>query len=153
MTPYYFILLFFCSALFGGTIGAYFGTADYRIRNGEPLITSECHCPRCGHTLPLTHQIPVVSWFALRGRCRFCGEPIPARYPLTEAGFLLWYSLGYLLLWRHPAIMLAVWYLTVSLLLLLRGLPHLKALLKAEFIFSAYHLLYGTVMIAVLSGF
>ena len=42
-------------------------------------------CPRCGGAIGALDNIPVLSWLALRGRCRHCGAPIAARYPLIEA--------------------------------------------------------------------
>jgi len=42
-------------------------------------------CPACGRRLRAVHNIPVVSYLALRGRCAFCGSPISARYPIVEA--------------------------------------------------------------------
>lgn len=49
------------------------------------LITPRSACPRCGTQISAAQNIPVVSWLALRGRCRACGQPISARYPLVEA--------------------------------------------------------------------
>jgi leader peptidase (prepilin peptidase)/N-methyltransferase len=42
------------------------------------------HCPACGHALRAIHNIPVVSYLALRGRCAFCHGPISVRYPVVE---------------------------------------------------------------------
>ena len=42
-------------------------------------------CPSCGTALRAAHNIPLVSYLALRGRCAFCGNPISARYPVVEA--------------------------------------------------------------------
>jgi len=42
------------------------------------------HCPECGHTISALENIPLLSWLALRGRCRGCGTPISVRYPLIE---------------------------------------------------------------------
>ena len=42
-------------------------------------------CPSCGHRLRALHNIPVVSYLALRGRCAFCGSAVSARYPAVEA--------------------------------------------------------------------
>ena len=39
---------------------------------------------RCGTALRWYHNVPVVSWLLLRGRCAFCGEPVSARYPSVE---------------------------------------------------------------------
>ena len=42
------------------------------------------HCPRCKHRLAVRDNIPLFGWLFLRGRCRYCGEPISAQYPLVE---------------------------------------------------------------------
>ncbi|MGH8676113.1 MAG: prepilin peptidase, partial [Burkholderiales bacterium] len=48
------------------------------------LWTPRSACPGCGKTIPAKHNIPVVSWAILRGRCAACGTRISARYPLVE---------------------------------------------------------------------
>ena len=48
------------------------------------LWTPRSACPGCGKPIPATHNIPLVSWIALRGRCASCGMRISARYPLVE---------------------------------------------------------------------
>jgi leader peptidase (prepilin peptidase)/N-methyltransferase len=60
------------------------------------LFTPRSACPACGAPIKAIHNIPVVSWLALRGRCAKCAAPISARYPLVEvlgggvAGLLAW---------------------------------------------------------------
>lgn len=41
-------------------------------------------CVSCGHTLKAIDLIPLFSWLALRGRCRYCKRPISVQYPLVE---------------------------------------------------------------------
>ena len=55
-------------------------------RNVAPynLWTPRSACPGCGKPIPAKHNIPLVSWIALRGRCAACGARISARYPLVE---------------------------------------------------------------------
>ncbi len=48
------------------------------------LIAPRSRCPECGHAISAWENIPVVSYLALRGRCRQCSTPISARYPLIE---------------------------------------------------------------------
>ncbi len=48
------------------------------------LIVPRSACPACGHAITAAENIPVVSWLALRGKCRGCGAPISARYPVVE---------------------------------------------------------------------
>lgn len=90
-------LVFFILGLF---LGSFLNLCAHRIPRGEPFVAGRSHCPACRHPLgPLT-LIPVVSYLALRGRCRYCGVRISPRYPITEliagALYLLAYqSLGY----------------------------------------------------------
>lgn len=49
------------------------------------LVVPRSACPSCGHRIGAIENIPVVSWLALRGRCRGCGAPISPRYPIVEA--------------------------------------------------------------------
>jgi leader peptidase (prepilin peptidase)/N-methyltransferase len=48
------------------------------------LVAPRSACPACGHRITAIENIPVVSWLALRGKCRACGVAISARYPLVE---------------------------------------------------------------------
>jgi leader peptidase (prepilin peptidase)/N-methyltransferase len=49
------------------------------------LWVPRSQCPSCAHALRAVHNIPVVSYLALRGRCAFCASPISVRYPVVEA--------------------------------------------------------------------
>lgn len=48
------------------------------------LARPRSRCPQCGHAISAIENIPVLSWLALRGRCRGCANPIPVRYPAVE---------------------------------------------------------------------
>ena len=61
------------------------------------IVVERSHCPHCGHQLSWYENIPVLSWLALRGRCRSCRAPISAQYPLVE---LLTAVLCALCVWR-----------------------------------------------------
>ncbi|MBM3350666.1 MAG: prepilin peptidase [Betaproteobacteria bacterium] len=49
------------------------------------LITPRSACPKCEHQISALENIPIISFLALRGKCRACHTPISVRYPLTEA--------------------------------------------------------------------
>ncbi|MCD9124372.1 prepilin peptidase [Luteimonas fraxinea] len=66
---------------------------DSREMLGEPelydppppgIVVERSHCPHCGHQLSWYENIPVLSWLALRGKCRSCKAPISAQYPAVE---------------------------------------------------------------------
>jgi leader peptidase (prepilin peptidase)/N-methyltransferase len=48
------------------------------------LVVPRSACPACGHAIAAIENVPVVSWLALRGRCRACKAPISPRYPVVE---------------------------------------------------------------------
>ncbi|SRR6056297_741535 len=48
------------------------------------IALGRSRCPRCGHGIRAFDNLPLVSWMVLRGRCRDCGAPISARYPIVE---------------------------------------------------------------------
>jgi len=69
----------------GACIGSFLNVCIWRIPNGMSLITPPSHCPKCGHSIPFYENIPVFSWFLLRGKCSSCHEGISIRYPIVEA--------------------------------------------------------------------
>ncbi len=60
-------------------------TARDEINKPYNLVIPRSACPHCGHQISAIENIPVLSYLALRGKCRGCGKRIPARYPLIEA--------------------------------------------------------------------
>ncbi len=77
------------AAFSGGLAGSYAGALSYRLLRGEPA-RRESRCPVCSHRLGLIDQVPVLSYLALRGRCRYCGSKVSPRYIAVEiAGAVL----------------------------------------------------------------
>ena len=75
----------------GAVIGSLITVIAHRVPRGEGFVTGRSRCPGCGAQIAAYDNVPIVSWLLLRGRCRHCGAPISARYPLTEAGLgALW---------------------------------------------------------------
>ncbi|WP_284327063.1 prepilin peptidase [Demequina litorisediminis] len=56
-----------------------------RVPAGESVAHPPSACPRCGHAIRFRHNVPVLGWLVLGGRCYDCHEPISVRYPLIEA--------------------------------------------------------------------
>lgn len=53
-------------------------------------------CPACRHELAAKDLMPVLSWLALKGKCRYCGKPISAQYPLVELSTALLFAALYI---------------------------------------------------------
>jgi leader peptidase (prepilin peptidase) / N-methyltransferase len=86
-------------AVLGSLIGSFANVVVYRWPRGESVVRPRSRCPGCGRTLSPIDLLPVLSWIALRGRCRTCGARIAARYPAVEAGFALAFGV---LAWAYP---------------------------------------------------
>lgn len=71
-------------ALGGLLVGSYLGVLADRIPAGRPTMTGRSHCDSCERTLSSWEMLPVVSWLALRGRCRTCHATVPARSTVME---------------------------------------------------------------------
>ena len=76
-------LLCIC-AIFGLVMGSALNCLAFRLARGEKWSGGRSACPTCGHTLHAPDLVPLFSWLFLRGRCRYCGAPISARYPISE---------------------------------------------------------------------
>src|SRR4051812_31480243 len=79
-------------AVLGGlVIGSFLNVVAWRLPRRESLVRPRSKCPWCGAAVSAYDNVPVVSWLLLRGRCRRCDEPIPARYPVVEAATAVLY--------------------------------------------------------------
>ena len=76
--------------IFGSAIGSFLNVCIHRIPLGESVARPRSRCPECRRPIPAWHNIPVLSYLFLRGRCSNCGRPISWRYPAVEmvTGFL-----------------------------------------------------------------
>lgn len=73
------------AGLLGLILGSFLNVVAYRLPRGESLMSPGSRCPSCEHPIRPYDNVPVLSWLALRGRCRDCDVPISARYPTVEA--------------------------------------------------------------------
>lgn len=77
---------------FGACVGSFLNVVVYRLPRAESfwqalrtLSHPPSHCPKCNTPLAWYDNIPVFGWIMLRGKCRYCSQPISARYPIVEA--------------------------------------------------------------------
>jgi len=91
--------------IFGAMIGSFLNVVIYRIPKGESIVFPASKCQSCQTPLKWWHNIPILSWLFLQGKCYFCHEKISAQYPIVEflTGIiftLLYFKLG--LVWYLP---------------------------------------------------
>jgi len=117
---YFFYLAVF--VLYGLVIGSFLNVCVYRIPLHISVAKGRSFCDSCKHTLAPGDLVPVFSWLVLKGRCRYCHQPIDKRLPLVEAGNALLYGLIY---WRYGLNWLtAVYCLIASVLLVMALIDH-----------------------------
>jgi leader peptidase (prepilin peptidase) / N-methyltransferase len=80
-------------------VGSFLNVCIIRLPKEESIITPGSHCPHCNKPIMFYDNIPLVSYFLLRGKCRHCNGPISIQYPLIEGittftSFLLFIKFG-----------------------------------------------------------
>ena len=68
----------------GSFFGSFFTLAVYRIPKREDILFKHSYCPNCNHKLGFFDLFPIVSYLVLKGKCRYCGNKIRARYLILE---------------------------------------------------------------------
>jgi prepilin signal peptidase PulO-like enzyme (type II secretory pathway) len=98
------IVLIILGLCFGSFINALVWRVHEQSRRQSPKAKNELSvlrgrsmCPHCRHELAAKDLVPVFSWLALRGRCRYCHKPISRQYPLVEASTAAVFAASYLL--------------------------------------------------------
>jgi leader peptidase (prepilin peptidase)/N-methyltransferase len=105
------------AAVFGAVFGSFLNVVIVRLPQGKSVAYPASHCPKCGESLRWWHNIPLLSWLFLRGRCAYCKEPISPVYPFVElATALIFAALFYK---EGPTLTALAYSLSFSLLLAL----------------------------------
>jgi len=68
----------------GASIFSFLNVIIYRLPRKLQFTLGKSMCTSCKHTLMAKDLIPIISWVSLKGRCRYCGEKISARYTVIE---------------------------------------------------------------------
>jgi leader peptidase (prepilin peptidase)/N-methyltransferase len=76
-----YVLVFFV----GASVGSFLNVCIARWPAEESVVRPRSKCPRCGKMIGWYDNVPLLSWILLRAKCRSCGEPISAIYPVVEA--------------------------------------------------------------------
>lgn len=118
MQPQFYNTLFAAfSFILGSAIGSFLNVCIYRLpRDLSVNEPRRSFCPNCKYQIPWWHNLPLISWLILRGKCANCGVPIAFRYfgveLLTGLLFLaVWWKV-----WPHAWVLAFPYWIFVSLL-------------------------------------
>jgi leader peptidase (prepilin peptidase)/N-methyltransferase len=70
--------------IFGLCIGSFLNVCIYRLPESKSIVQPRSMCPHCGALIRFYDNIPILSYIALKGKCRHCSAPIAFRYPVVE---------------------------------------------------------------------
>ncbi|MCK5541049.1 MAG: prepilin peptidase [Desulfobacterales bacterium] len=110
-------LLLFLIFMLGASAGSFYNVCIYRIPKKESIVTPGSSCPFCKKKIPFYLNIPVLSYFILQGKCKYCKHPFSLRYPIVEAltGVILvalYLKFGY-------SITTIFWFVFISILIII----------------------------------
>ena len=88
--------ILFWTCIIGLCLGSFYNVVILRSLSGESIVFPPSKCPKCNHKLYWWHNIPVLSYFLLRGKCFFCNKKISVQYPLVELLTGTFFCLTYL---------------------------------------------------------
>ncbi len=107
LLPIYFLVFFL-----GAAFGSFFNVCIYRIPRKESIVSPPSHCPGCNTPIRPWNNIPIVSYLALRGKCRICGMKIHWHYFMVE----LLTAILFLSLFIHSGNQVSVFFIKYLLL-------------------------------------
>lgn len=110
--------------LLGLCIGSFLNVCIYRIPLGQSVVHPPSRCMTCGKTLRWYHNVPVISWLLLRGRCGFCGDGVSARYPAVEALTGVVFALHGLVFEPGPLLLVRLLFAAVLIVLAFIDIDH-----------------------------
>ena len=89
-----YILFWVC--IIGLCLGSFYNVVILRSLDNESIIYPPSKCPKCGNKLKPWHNIPILSYIFLRGKCAFCKEKISIQYPIIEFLTMVLFAISYI---------------------------------------------------------
>lgn len=102
MSKMTFLEIFFTVFAFvwGAVWGSFLNVVIYRLPMGMSLLRPSSHCPHCKTPIKAWHNVPILGYIFIGGKCASCKAPVSFRYPLIELvcaamGVAVWFSVAY----------------------------------------------------------
>ncbi|MDR0746999.1 MAG: prepilin peptidase [Helicobacteraceae bacterium] len=119
----------------GLCFGSFANVLIVRLPSNESIAFPASHCPKCKHKLRIYHNIPLLSYIFLGGKCAFCKKPISIVYPLVELSSAIIFTL---IFYKLGITVFAIFTSLAFLLLLVLSIIDMKTLMASDSVnFSA----------------
>jgi prepilin signal peptidase PulO-like enzyme (type II secretory pathway) len=112
------------AAVLGAAVGSFLNVVAERVPAGESIVHPPSRCPHCHRQLRPVELIPVVSYLALRGRCRSCGGAIPLRVLAVEVGTAVLFVVAWLRFGASTQSLLAIIFGALFIVFFVTDLEH-----------------------------
>ena len=95
---------------FGAFLGSFLNVCVHRIPRNESVVQPRSRCYACGTQVQAYDNIPIISYFLLRGKCRWCGTPYSSKYVWAEVmvalltALVCWWGFGGGIEWIHSLV-------------------------------------------------
>jgi leader peptidase (prepilin peptidase)/N-methyltransferase len=122
VTPDTGLLLLF--TVLGLAVGSFLNVCIYRLPRRESLMRPRSRCTSCGRTLSWFDNVPLISWAAMRGRCRTCGARVSTMYPVVELTTAILFASAYLLYGLSPLLVVRLLFGCVLIVLFVIDLQY-----------------------------
>jgi leader peptidase (prepilin peptidase)/N-methyltransferase len=109
--------------LAGLALGSFANVIIYRVPRNKSIVRPRSACTTCGNMIPWYDNIPLVSYFVLRGKCRFCKSRISIMYPFVE--LLTAFLFGMIFIVFGP-VLESVWYMSFVFILIITAFVDLE---------------------------
>ena len=127
-------MLYLCMGILGAIIGSFINVVSVRGNKGEDFVHGRSYCPHCHHLLCTFDLFPILSYLFLRGKCRYCKQPIQIRYFLVEIiFFVLFFLVAYL---KSPVDIVGYCFCTICMLIALMDMDSFEVDLRLLFILA-----------------
>lgn len=126
--------MLFMIGVIGAVIGSFVNVVSVRGTKGEDFVHGRSYCPHCHHSLHALDLIPILSYLFLRGKCRYCKQPISIRYFIVEIIFSILFCLvAYL---KSPLEIVSYFFCTICMLIALMDFDSYEVDLRLLFILA-----------------
>ena len=118
----FYIIMFF---IIGTYMGSFYTVVGLRLPKNEPFLISRSRCDQCKHELSLLDMVPILSYFVLRGRCKYCKSKISPFSTFMELFTGILFAVSYYSFSFTPELGIALGIVSLLIIVLVSDLTYL----------------------------